>query len=181
MKDFNKTYPVVLVCIFVILAASFYLKDKKGADEGVAQPVALETSGAARELSDLLAVADRSVVGIEIRSSERSAALSAEVVNTEQSRSQGLSGREGLLDGNAMLFAFPARGSYNFWMKDMKFPIDIVWIDSLGAVVHVDKSVSPDTYPRSFSAPVEAQFVLETSAGFSDFFEVKAGDVVRVR
>ena len=47
-----------------------------------------------------------------------------------EERSQGLSGRPNLAAGTGMLFVFEQAGSYAFWMKDMRFPLDMVWIDA---------------------------------------------------
>ena len=62
--------------------------------------------------------------------------LRLEVADTDASRTLGLSGRDSLDSGAGMLFTFDAPGIYPFWMKDMKFPLDMVWIDS-GKVVDV--------------------------------------------
>src|SRR3989338_7198368 len=51
-----------------------------------------------------------------------------EIADTIQSHGRGLSGRAGLGADEGMYFVFPFRARYGFWMKGMKFPIDIVWI-----------------------------------------------------
>ena len=88
------------------------------------------------------------------------------VVDTPETRSKGLSGRESLRRGEGMFFIFPEDGMYSFWMKDMKFPIDILWISAEGVVVGAEINVDPKSYPKSFSPPVPIRFVLEVPAGF---------------
>src|ERR1043166_4776967 len=51
-----------------------------------------------------------------------------EVASTETQREQGLSGRSALPSGRGMLFVFDADAEWGFWMKDMSFAIDMVWL-----------------------------------------------------
>lgn len=95
-----------------------------------------------------------------------SAVFNAEVVSSDEDRHRGLSGRTNLGKGEAMLFDFKADSKWSMWMKDMNFPIDIVWINKSGRVVHVEHSVHPETYPeRSFLPPEPSRYVLEIPAG----------------
>jgi uncharacterized membrane protein (UPF0127 family) len=90
----------------------------------------------------------------------------AEVVDTPAARIRGLSGRSGLPQGRGMLFVFEEPAMQGFWMKDMNFPIDIVWIQD-GAVVGVVDSAAPDDRPDRavYYSPVPVQYVLELPAG----------------
>ena len=54
--------------------------------------------------------------------------VTAEIVDTKEKLELGLSGREGLSFNKGMLFVFPKTGYHSFWMKDMSFPIDIIWL-----------------------------------------------------
>lgn len=54
--------------------------------------------------------------------------IKAEVVDNEEARMKGLSGRDNLADDEGMFFVFEKSDIYPFWMKDMKFAIDIIWI-----------------------------------------------------
>jgi len=104
--------------------------------------------------------------------------VEVDVVATPDEQAKGLSGRSGLMEGYGMLFLFEKPDFYGFWMKDMLFSIDIIWIDKDKKVVHMEKSVSPETYPKSFVPSALAKYVLEVPAGFSEKFKVKVGDVV---
>ncbi|MDQ2932930.1 MAG: DUF192 domain-containing protein, partial [bacterium] len=84
-----------------------------------------------------------------------------QIAKTPSTRELGLSGRAGLEADEGLLFMFPTAGSHGFWMKDMNFPIDIVWIDSSKRVVGVTENVSPDSYPQTFLPPQKVQYVLE--------------------
>ncbi len=98
------------------------------------------------------------------------------IMATPVARAQGLSGTPSLKSDEGMLFVFPEEGMYAFWMKDMLFSIDILWISARGEVVHIEKGVSPDTYPTSFTSNVPAQYVLEVPAGFATTHGIKIGD-----
>ena len=69
-----------------------------------------------------------------------SRAFRADVADNMFTRAKGLSGRAVLAADEAMLFVFPLAWRYSFWMKDMKFNLDIVWIRN-GAIVDVSENV----------------------------------------
>lgn len=109
----------------------------------------------------------------------------AEVADTPQSRAQGLSGRTGLKEDEGMLFVFDQPGKYGFWMKDMLFPIDMVWISADGTVVYVEQNISPDTYfnsepPQTFVNEASAKYVLELSANQAEKYGLYLGAKVRI-
>lgn len=88
-----------------------------------------------------------------------------EIANTGATRTQGLSGRRNLPANQAMLFVFDQPANECFWMKDMNFPIDIVWLNASKQVVHVVSDASPSSYPGNFCPDEKAQYVLEFNAG----------------
>lgn len=104
-------------------------------------------------------------------------ALVVFVADTQSKRDKGLSGRKklGLFEG--MYFIFHKDGRYGIWMKDMKFPIDIIWLDRNHEVVHIEKNISPETFPKVFTPSKPARYVLEVKSGFSDRHFLKKGDV----
>lgn len=109
----------------------------------------------------------------------------AEVVDTPQSRAQGLSGRASLAQDEAMLFVFDHPGKYGFWMKDMLFPIDIVWISEDGIVVHVEHNVSPSSYfttnpPQTYINKPDAMYVLELASGQAEKYGLYLGTKVKM-
>jgi hypothetical protein len=91
--------------------------------------------------------------------------LRAEKEQTEASREKGLGGRRCIANNQAMLFVFDKPGYYPFWMKDMKFNIDMVWLNSGKQVVYAADNVSPSSYPRTFVSDKPAQYVVEVAAG----------------
>ncbi len=100
-----------------------------------------------------------------------------EIADTNALRERGLSGHAPLLDNQGMLFVFPKLGEYGFWMKDMTFSLDIMWMDSNFKIVHIEKEISSDSYPKIFYSKAESQYVLEISAGEADLLKIKIGDI----
>ena len=101
--------------------------------------------------------------------------VSLEVVDNESSRTLGLSGRDSLPNDKAMLFVFEQPAMYCFWMKDMKFNIDMVWLDFGKKIVKIQKDVSPNTFPRSFCPSQDALYVLEFNSGETAKFGLTTG------
>lgn len=97
------------------------------------------------------------------------------VADTPASRERGLSGYGEIGIDEGMLFVFDTDSAHSFWMKDMLFPIDIIWLDAEGKVVHIERNVSPETYPASFTPDSAARYVLETQAGFSQKYDIQIG------
>jgi len=103
----------------------------------------------------------------------------AEVVKAPDVRTRGLSGRAALGRDTGMLFVFPRASRYGFWMKEMRFPIDILWLADDGRIVDLRESVSPDTYPTLFRPQHAVRYVLELPAGFAAAHGIRLGDVAR--
>lgn len=74
-----------------------------------------------------------------------------------------------------MLFAFSQSGQYAFWMKDMKFPIDILWLNTAHRVVYQQTDVQPSTYPSRYMNQQPAQYVLEIKANLSRALHIELG------
>ncbi len=106
------------------------------------------------------------------------AAFRAEIADTLYKRTKGLSGREALDKNRGMFFVFDSPGIYGFWMRNMKFPIDIIWIKS-GEVIGFVERAEPASQNASVYYPPEAvDNVLEVFAGAVGEFNIKIGDKV---
>lgn len=102
--------------------------------------------------------------------------LNVVTASTSEDRARGLSGRERLGNREGMLFVFDSPSPYCFWMKDMNFPIDIIWLDSNKKVVTVKENATPESYPEPFCPSQEAQYVLEVASGKADEWGITVGD-----
>ena len=101
-----------------------------------------------------------------------------EVADGEAARVKGLSGRDRLPANTAMLFVFPSAKRACFWMKDMRFPIDIVWLDKAKKITHIEKRVEPGSFPRTYCAEDRAKYVLELAAGSADRHHMRLGQTL---
>lgn len=99
------------------------------------------------------------------------------VADTAHLREVGLGGRRGLAENEAMLFVFDTPHRLGFWMKDMRFPIDILWLDSEKRVVMMLNDVRPDTYPRVFYGPETSKYVVEMVALNAGKIGIQVGDI----
>lgn len=88
-----------------------------------------------------------------------------DLAKTAEERQLGLSGRESLAQDRGMLFVFDKPGKWGFWMKDMAFPIDIIWLDKNFNPVEVVENLSPNSYPKTFYPKEPALYTLELPAG----------------
>ncbi len=104
--------------------------------------------------------------------------IKVDVADNDCKRELGLSGRENLANDKGMLFVFEKVGNYGFWMKDMKFSIDILWLNDSFKVVGIEKNVAISTFPEIFGQNYFAKYVLELPAGFSIKNNIKIGDKI---
>lgn len=106
--------------------------------------------------------------------------IAVTVADTPSLRAQGLSGREKLEPNEGMFFVFPEPALSGFWMKDMLFPIDIIYFDADRRIVDVWERATPESYPKVFTPRVPAQFVLEVPAGFFADHHLNLGNIIEI-
>ncbi len=101
--------------------------------------------------------------------------LKVELAESQGQRGQGLGDRKSLPQDQGMLFIFDKPDVYPFWMRDMQFTLDIIWIDENYKIVDIAKNVDPKTYPQSFLPKTPALYVLETNAGWTEKNKLTVG------
>ncbi len=102
----------------------------------------------------------------------------AEMAETDAQMSKGLGDRASLPSNQGMLFVFAEPGVYAFWMKDMHFALDMVWIDASKKVVSINRDISPNTYPTTFQPSTRISYVLELNAGGAKKYGITVGTVL---
>jgi uncharacterized protein len=90
-----------------------------------------------------------------------------EVVTKPADLARGLGGRNSLPEKNGMLFVFEKAGKHCFWMKDMRFSLDIIWLNEQKRVVKVASAVSANSYPETFCPDKPAKYVIEINPGLA--------------
>jgi uncharacterized protein len=93
--------------------------------------------------------------------------LQVEVMIKDEDRAMGLMFRSSLPPDRGMLFLFEQPDFHGIWMKNCKFPIDILWLDEQRRIVHVQESVPPcKADPCPVYEPLRrASWVIELNAG----------------
>lgn len=97
-----------------------------------------------------------------------------EIADTPQARAQGLSGRQSLPENSGMLFVFDSPSKQCMWMKNMKFPLDMVWLDKDKRVIQTRSDIKPETFPASFCAD-STKYVVELNSGDVQREKIKTG------
>ena len=108
--------------------------------------------------------------------------IPVEVADTLKKRSLGLGNRPYLKKGWGMLFVFDNRKLHRFWMKDMRFPLDIIWLDN-HRIVHINHDAMPSSEdePEVMTSPVPVNFVLEIAAGRASKLRLKIGHEMKFK
>lgn len=107
--------------------------------------------------------------------------LVADIAATDEQRTKGLSVKDRLGENEAMLFVFDNEAEHSFWMKNMKFPIDIIWLDSDKTIVHIEHNLQPCSFELlcpTYKPNVESLYVIETVGGFAEKHDIVKGTMV---
>ena len=102
-------------------------------------------------------------------------------VNTNTTRVRGLSGTVSLGPNQGMLFDFKQEGYWAMWMKDMQYPLDIIWINSSGKVVYEATNLQPSDYPTIHKNITACRYVLEVNAGVAKANKIAVGASIHFR
>lgn len=151
-----------IIILLVLLAAfSFILSQKKNFD-----------SKSGKQYVTLCGIYE--TVPVQIAEDK----LNLYVADNICKKTTGLSGKAELKADEGMLFLFDKAGNYGFWMKDMNFPIDIVWLGEDFTVLGVEKDLKPSTFPSIFGQNYTSKYVLELPSGISEKDNIKVGNKI---
>lgn len=103
-----------------------------------------------------------------------------DIASTEEQKDMGLGGRERMEADKGMIFVFEEPSVRCFWMKNMQFPLDIIWLDELKRVVHIEANVPADSYPKQYCPNERARYVVELNAGEAAHSGIKIGQTLRI-
>ena len=104
------------------------------------------------------------------------------IAKTDKEKQIGLSGKEKIEEDQGMLFVFENPDYYSFWMKEMKFPIDIIYIsnDKVTTVIENAKPPSSDKSLTVYRPGNKSDKVLEVNAGLAKKYNIQTGTVIKV-
>lgn len=98
---------------------------------------------------------------------------------TIEEKNRGLSGLPCLPLQTAMVFYFDTPDYYGIWMKDMNFAIDVMWLDAQRKVVHIEKNMTPQSYPKVYKPQAPALFAIEMNVGAIDLQQITVGTTLQ--
>jgi uncharacterized protein len=102
-----------------------------------------------------------------------------DIALTDKQKQDGLSIKNFMNETEGMLFFLGDPTKASFWMKNMHFPIDIIWLDENFSIVHIEEELKPCTmafYCPTYKPVKESLYVLETIAGFANNHHLNIGD-----
>lgn len=110
--------------------------------------------------------------------------VTATVAASGPTQNKGLAGTQPLTDKEGMLFVYPDAHVPTYYMKDVSYPIDIIWING-DTVTDVTANVAPEPgvaedQLKRYSPPGPVDKVLEVNAGFADRYGIQPGDPIRI-
>lgn len=103
------------------------------------------------------------------------------IASTDELRIKGLSGSEKLNENEGMLFLFDKPSKQGFWMNEMKYPIDILWLDSNSSVIYIEKNLEPCKIFLAcpvYNPQADSLYVIELRAGFVDRHSIRNGTII---
>jgi uncharacterized protein len=119
---------------------------------------------------------------VDIKTAKGSYRLLVEIADSEKERSAGLMGRNSLGDNRGMLFVYDEEVYPGFWMKNMRFPLDIVFIGGDLRIKQIEQNVQPCPPDVSdcalFTPSYPVQYVLEVKSGYTEKHKISVGDTV---
>lgn len=97
------------------------------------------------------------------------------VADNQMRQSKGLSGLDKMPEDAGMIFIFKNRGFYSFWMKEMNFPLDFVFLDG-NLVVYQIENVAPSSFPHTFTADKKFDKAIELNSGTISRLKISQND-----
>lgn len=113
--------------------------------------------------------------------------LDVQIAETDAQKVRGLMFQDRLPDDQGMIFVFSQEQVVPIWMLNMQFPLDIIWFDADGNVVHIEKNVPPcksaletATCTVQNADGKKAKYVLEVTGGFTDKFNITESSKMQI-
>ena len=88
------------------------------------------------------------------------------IASSNEQLARGLSGVENMPKNEGLLFVLPEPSKACFWMKQMNFNLDIIWLNEQKKVVYLEKNLSPKSYPKTYCSNQNSKYVIEMNSGF---------------
>jgi uncharacterized membrane protein (UPF0127 family) len=162
---FNYAVPIVLLLIIIVVGAALLFGSDKPEPKPKTTPANVVNTSCGPYRKDGVVTINGSQINVE-------------TVAGTKDLEKGLSGRPCIESDWGMLFDFGRDGQYAIWMKDMKFPIDVIWINSAHNIVAIEADFQPSSYPEKRANQSPARYVLEVKANLSKELNLSLGQLV---
>ena len=113
--------------------------------------------------------------------------INVQIADNAPRQTRGLMFQEQLEYDEGMFFVFDTSTKHSIWMLNVQFPLDIIWLDDDGRIIHIEKDVPPcKTALETVTCPVygddnlDSKYVLEVTAGFVEKFTINIGELVDI-
>jgi uncharacterized membrane protein (UPF0127 family) len=180
MKKFKPLKALAYLIVIALVIAGFY-KLNVSNDESLptlsslnSSTVSTEENTIASDTSNINSLDSYETISIQAPKGT----VLAYIADTEDKKEMGLGKLSSIPENKGMLFNFDEPASYGFWMKDMIFPLTIVWLDKNKKVVSLNENVSVDSFPALFYPKSNAMYVLEITAGAEKNFGIATNTVL---
>ncbi len=97
-----------------------------------------------------------------------------EAADKREKRQIGLSGRENLKANTGMIFVFERPSTQCMWMKDMRFSLDMLWLNKRREIIKIERNVRPESFPATYCSP-NTKYVIELNSGEADRLRLAQG------
>jgi uncharacterized membrane protein (UPF0127 family) len=174
----NQKKQKIIVAVFSFIAACVIVFFIQNAFFKVASPVSPHTGQSS--IAPIVIAGTAVTLANSFEWSLPGQTMTLLVASTSAEQQQGLSDVPFLASTTGMLFVFDTPDDYGFWMKDMRFPLDIIWLDQSFKIIHIEYSLSPSTYPQVFYPGSPAKYVIEVNAGFVKEFSLSEGQTMQI-
>jgi uncharacterized membrane protein (UPF0127 family) len=101
-----------------------------------------------------------------------------ELARTEAQQEKGLMERDSMPADHGMLFIFADEKELDFWMKNTRIPLDILFLDHVGRIVSIHTMKPYDLTPTPSDYP--AKYAIELNAGAADAAPAHVGDTIEI-
>ena len=118
-------------------------------------------------------------VSVHDKNGTKLATVDVKLADTPEKRQVGLSRTDSLDDDTGMLFVHPDADTHTYHMRNMSFPLDIIFVAPDGTITEIHQADVPTLWPlERYSG--DGKYVLEVERGWADEAGVTTGDVVRI-
>jgi uncharacterized membrane protein (UPF0127 family) len=143
---------------------------------GVLLLAVITLAGGCKDQAPVAAPASTGIPTTQMKIGSRTFTL--EIARTEEQQQTGLMRRDSMPEDHGMIFVFGDDQVRNFWMKNTRFPLDIVFVDREGKTVSVHQMAAFDETNTSSDLP--ARYAIELNKGMAADASVKSGDVLEI-